>query len=115
MCIISLLQFITNGDEAANWMVQCTKLYPKMHVFHFGHLFYALFAHHPDTARPFFGPGIVHCEFVESDFCILCVEPKLDVFYYPLMPWLGTYSHSDIVEVEMPYVYVVLIKCNLVG
>ncbi|XP_065906269.1 ultra-long-chain fatty acid omega-hydroxylase-like isoform X1 [Dysidea avara] len=64
--------FLSNRDEAANWMVECAKLFPKMHVFHFGHLFYVLYAHHPDTARPFFGP-----------------EPKLDIIYYPLMPWLG--------------------------
>ena len=52
------LQFLKNRDEAAKWLVECTKLHPKMHVFQLGHLFDILFAHHPDTARSFFGSGV---------------------------------------------------------
>ena len=47
--------------------MECTKLYPKMHAVHLGHLFYILSTHHPDTARAFFGPGVCVC------VCVVCV------------------------------------------
>jgi len=55
------LQIFRNQDEGLQWMVECTKLHPKMHVAHLGHLFYVLFVHHPDTAKEFFGSGCVVC------------------------------------------------------
>ena len=50
-------------------MVECTKLHPKMHVAHLGHLFYVLFVHHPDTAKEFFGSGCVGCVHVRVCVC----------------------------------------------
>jgi len=55
---VTCIQIFRNQDEGLQWMVECTKLHPKMHVAHLGHLFYVLFVHHPDTAKEFFGSGI---------------------------------------------------------
>ena len=54
-------------------MVECTKLHPKMHVAHLGHLFYVLFVHHPDTAKEFFGSGCVGCGRVGCGHVHVCV------------------------------------------
>ena len=71
-------------------MVECAKLFPKMHVFHFGHLFYVLYAHHPDTARPFFGPGmysLLVCMLTYVFVCVVrvCVRACVRVCMYMIM------------------------------
>ena len=52
-------QIIRNPDEGLRLFVESTKLHSKMHIMHIGRPFGVLFAHHPDTARAFFGSGEV--------------------------------------------------------
>ena len=51
------LQFFGDRDKGLQYLVDCTKLYPKGHVVYLCPIFGVLFVHHPDTARVFFGSG----------------------------------------------------------
>ena len=53
--------------------MECTKLYPKMHVMYMGSMFGVLILHHPETAKCYFGTGnVYHCKYIHIH-CCMCV------------------------------------------
>ena len=53
------MQFFDDHDKTLQFLVECTKLYPKAHVLYFGSMIGLLYVHHPDTVRVFCGSGNV--------------------------------------------------------
>ena len=52
------LQFFSDRDKSLQFLVECTKLYPKAHVIYLCPFIGVLIVHHPDTARVFCGSGM---------------------------------------------------------